>query len=129
MSEATKPLAKQHGDRAEQIVADYLEKSKGHKILARNHKTKFYEIDIVSATKDYIYFTEVKYRKSSDHGHPLDFIDRKKQKQMAFAAESFMKLLAKKLNRPQDDLPSPILAAASVIGEEFELETWFEISQ
>ena len=114
------------GSRAEQIVANYL-KSKGHTILARNHKTKFYEIDIVSATKDHIYFTEVKYRKTNAHGTPLEFIDKKKQKQITFAAESFMKYLSKKLNRPLDDLPSPILAAASVEGPDFELAKWLPI--
>ncbi len=114
------------GSHAEQIVANYL-KSKGHTILARNHKTKFYEIDIVSATKDHIYFTEVKYRKTNTHGTPLEFIDKKKQKQITFAAESFMKYLSKKLNRPLDDLPSPILAAASVEGPNFELAKWLPI--
>ncbi len=115
------------GSRAEQIVADYL-KSKGHTILARNHKTKFYEIDIVSATKDHIYFTEVKYRKTNTHGAPLEFIDKKKQKQITFAAESFMKYLSKKLNRKIEDLPSPILAAAAVEGPNFELAKWLPLS-
>ena len=114
------------GKKAEGVVAKYLE-SKGHKILARNHKTKFYEIDVVSATKDHIYFTEVKYRKSSKHGKPLEFVDQKKKAQMAFAAESFMKFLGQKLNREHDDLPSPVLAVASVSGEDFHLNQWFVI--
>ena len=114
------------GARAEDVVADYLV-SQGHKILARNYKTKFYEIDIVSATKDHIYFTEVKYRKNSDHGSPLEFIDQQKQKQITFAADSFMKYLSKKLNRKLDDLPSPILAAAAVEGPNFTLDKWLEI--
>ena len=49
------------GQKAEQSVADYLE-SHGHTIIARNHKTFFYEIDIISTKDNYIYFTEVKYR-------------------------------------------------------------------
>lgn len=114
------------GQKAEEIVAEYLERQ-GHKILARNHKTRFYEIDIVSATKEHIYFTEVKYRKNSEHGKPLDFVDKKKQKQISFAAEAFMKLLSKKLDRTLDDLPSPILAAAAVSGEDFKLDEWVEL--
>ena len=114
------------GKKAEQIVADYLE-SIGHKILARNHKTKFYEIDIVSATKDHIYFTEVKYRKSNSHGSPLEFIDQRKQKQITFAAESFMQFLSQKLNRPLEDLPNPILAAASVSGKDFQIDQWLTL--
>ena len=119
-------LTTQIGQRAETVVADYL-KREGHTILARNHKTKFYEIDIISATKDHIYFTEVKYRKNRTHGTPLEFIDKKKQKQITFAAESFMKFLSHKLNRPLDDLPSPTLAAAAVEGPDFTLVKWLPI--
>ncbi len=118
-----RPNSTKIGHKAETIVYNYL-KSKGHTILARNHKTKFYEIDIISATKDHIYFTEVKYRKNVSHGQPLEAITNEKKKQMTFAAESFMKLLSKKLNRKQSDLPSPILAAASVSGNNFHLDEW-----
>ena len=114
------------GSRAETVVANYL-KQNGHKILARNYKTKFYEIDIVSADKNHIYFTEVKYRKNKSHGAPLEFIDKKKQEKITFAANAFMKTLSEKLNRSQEDLPSPILAGASVTGPDFNLEKWLEI--
>ena len=114
------------GSRAESIVANYLT-SHGHKILARNYKTKFFEIDIVSADQNHIYFTEVKYRKNAEYGTPLEFIDAKKQQQITFAANAFMQLLSKKLNRSIDDLPSPTLAAASVTGPDFTLEKWLEI--
>lgn len=109
------------GQKAENIVAEELVR-RGHKILARNYKTKFYEIDVISATKDHIYFTEVKYRRTENYGDPLEFIDKKK---MTFAAELFMKTLAKKL--PEKTLPSPILAAASVTTEDFALENWLEL--
>ena len=121
-----KPIHLQNGSRAESIVAEHL-RSRGHTILARNHKTKFYEIDIVSATKDHIYFTEVKYRKNNSHGDPLEFIDRNKQQQITFAADSFMQYLSKKLNREIEDLPTPILAAASVSGPDFKLDKWLEL--
>lgn len=114
------------GHRAESIVASYLER-RDHTILARNYRTKFYEIDIISATKDHIYFTEVKYRKNDSHGSPLEFIDTKKRKQITFAAEAFMEYLSKKLNRSLDDLPSPILAVASVSGTDFSLDKWLQL--
>ena len=114
----------QVGRKAENIVTEEL-KRRGHKILAKNYKTKYYEIDIVSATKDHIYFTEVKYRKTKSFGDPLEFVDAKKQKKMNFAAELFMKDLREKL--PEKVLPEPVLAAASVAGPDFEFETWFEI--
>ena len=120
------PTTTATGNRAETVVANYL-KQNGHKILARNYKTKFYEIDIISADKNHIYFTEVKYRKNKSHGTPLEFIDKKKQEKITFAANAFMKTLSEKLNRSQEDLPSPILAGASVTGPDFNLEKWLEI--
>ena len=111
---------------AEGIVADYL-KRQGHTIIARNYKTKFYEIYIVSATTDHIYFTEVKYRKTDSHGAPLDFIDAKKKQKIAFASNAFMQFLSKRLNRDLDDMPSPILAVASVSGPDFKLDKWLEL--
>ena len=112
------------GQAAEKIVAEYLEEQ-GHKILARNFKTRFYEIDIISATAEHIYFTEVKYRKSKFNGTPFEIIDEKKRRRMTFAADSFMKYLAKCLDRGFMDLPSPVLAAASVCGPDFTFEDWF----
>lgn len=114
------------GRMAEEIVAEYLRK-KGHKIIARNYKTRLYEIDLVSATAEHLYFTEVKYRKNNNHGSPLEFIDKKKQRQMTFAAEVFVADLAERLGRDLESLPSPILAVAAVSGPNFQLEDWFPV--
>lgn len=109
------------GNKAESLVADFLVLN-GHEIVAKNHKTKFYEIDIISIKDDKIYFTEVKYRKSAAHGSGLDVITNQKRKQMTFAAEAFLKFradLAEKF--------SPLLAVASVSGEDFTLDSWFPL--
>jgi len=79
---------KQIGDAAEDVAAKYLKKS-GHKILDRNWKTKYCEIDIVSQIGDVIYFTEVKYRKNQNQGGGLAVITPKKLRQMKFAAEFY----------------------------------------
>ncbi len=111
---------KQKGDKGESVVAGYL-MANGHEIIARNFKTKYCEIDIVSAKDEKIYFTEVKYRKNSTHGTPLDAITKNKQKQMKFAAEIFLK------SYPETKNYQPILAAASVGGTDYEIEEWFTI--
>ena len=111
---------KQLGDHAESIIAEFLENS-GHSIVARNHKTKFYEIDIVSTKDDRIYFTEVKYRKDSYRGTPLDMITGRKLKQMAFAEEAFLKYY----QEYQDC--SPLLAVGLVSGDDFHLDDWIVI--
>ncbi|MBR2695704.1 ribonuclease HII [Candidatus Saccharibacteria bacterium] len=112
---------KMKGDRAENIVADYL-KNHGHTIIARNHKTKFYEIDIVSTKNDKIYFTEVKYRKNQYRGTSLDMVTKEKLKQMTFAAESFLKYY-----KDYKESHSPLLAVGLVSGSDFNFDDWLVI--
>ena len=117
-----KATTKELGDHGETVVADYLV-SQGHAIIARNHRTPFYEIDIISVHGDHIYFTEVKYRSDSYRGTPLEMITKEKFQQMTFAAESFLRFqprLARQF--------SPLLAAASVSGDDFHLDDWFPIT-
>ena len=73
----------------EQAAADWLT-ADGHEIIARNWRTRYCEIDIVSMKDDVLWFTEVKYRKNDDFGGGLGAITAKKQRQIRFAAELFM---------------------------------------
>ena len=77
------------GNAGEQAAADWLT-ADGHEIIARNWRTRYCEIDIVSMKDDMLWFTEVKYRKNDDFGGGLAAITTKKQRQMRFAAELFM---------------------------------------
>lgn len=77
------------GNAGEQAAADWLT-ADGHEIIARNWRTRYCEIDIVSVKDDVLWFTEVKYRKNDDFGGGLGAITAKKQRQMRFAAELFM---------------------------------------
>ena len=74
------------GRDAEKLVAAHLEK-KGHKLVSLNWRTRWCEIDIVSKDKTCVYFTEVKFRSSSEWGSGFDYITKKKFRQMKFAAE------------------------------------------
>lgn len=80
--------SKQIGDNAETAVAEHLVRL-GHKILDRNWKTKYCEIDIISQKTDTIYFTEVKYRKNDQQGGGLAAITDRKLKQMRYAADFY----------------------------------------
>ena len=122
VTDSVKPTTKQLGSHAEDIVSDFLE-SNGHRIIARNHKTRFYEIDVISVYEDRIYFTEVKYRKSQDRGSSLDAITNQKFKQMEFAAESFLKF-----SPELKENYSPLLAAGLVSGADFHLDDWFVLT-
>lgn len=117
-SGSTVVTTKSIGDRAEDKVAEYLQRE-GHEIIDRNWRTKFCEIDIISRRGDTVYFTEVKYRKNARHGDGLAAITAKKQRQMKFAAEVYAsgRLLNEQI----------VLAAASVTGEDMAIEEWVKI--
>jgi uncharacterized protein (TIGR00252 family) len=104
----------QIGNRGESAVVSWLEAHK-HKIIARNWRTKFCEIDIVSLARNpqneiEIYFTEVKLRQNHAFGGGLAAITPTKLRQMHRAAEFF---LAK---YPKFRTLQPLLAAAEVDG-------------
>jgi ribonuclease HII len=80
---------KEIGDGAEDVAVKYLIDT-GHEILDRNWKTKFCEIDIVSTKDNTIYFSEVKYRRTSQQGGGLAAITPKKLRQMKFAVELYV---------------------------------------
>lgn len=109
------------GHQAESAVAKYL-KSKGHTIIEQNHKTPYYEIDLISIKDDKIYFTEVKYRKNSIHGNGLDVITTAKLNQMHFAAINYLKFKHSEFKNHQ-----PLLAVASVTGLNYQIQTWFPL--
>jgi len=123
LAHAKRQTATQNGQKAEQIVANRLETTHHHTILARNFKAKSYEIDIISLDAQNIYFTEVKYRKTASRGTALEQITPKKRQQIQFAAEAF---LAK---HPEYKLHQPLLAAASVEGPDFRLCGWFTLPE
>ena len=106
-----KPMTtRQIGDKGEQVAADWLA-ADGHEIIARNWRTRYCEIDIVSVKGEVLYFTEVKYRKNDDFGDGLAAITAKKQRQMRFAAELFL------AGKPECSGMAAKLLAASVSGD------------
>lgn len=78
-------MSKAIGESAERIASNYLTKL-GFKILSRNWKNRWCEIDIVASKDKRIHFVEVKYRKNVAYGSGLDYITKAKAKQMQFAA-------------------------------------------
>ncbi len=116
--------SKQKGDQAETVVANYL-KAAGHKVLRRNYKTKWSEIDIISLKGDVIYFTEVKYRSSTGQGGALEAVDYKKQEQMALAAKAFM---ATKVRTSKNQFGLTPRLAVGLVGPNYQLLEWFQVS-
>ncbi|MDD2752991.1 MAG: YraN family protein [Candidatus Omnitrophica bacterium] len=78
------------GNSGEAIAVDLLQKN-GYRIIARNFRTKFGEIDIIASEADTICFVEVKARKSFRFGLPEEAVTKFKQKHAARAALLFLK--------------------------------------
>jgi putative endonuclease len=83
-------LTKLLGDRGENAAVQYLRKL-GYKILIRNHKNQFGEIDIIARDGEWIVFVEVKTRSSDIAGHPTSAITLAKQRQLTKLAMVFLK--------------------------------------
>ena len=74
------------GKIGEKYACDYLKKQ-GLSIRAKNFHSAFGEIDIVAEEQKTLVFVEVKLRKSTDHGSPVDFISPWKQDKIRKTAE------------------------------------------
>src|SRR5690606_11604005 len=80
------PSSTQVGNFAEDQAAEYLQ-AKGHVIVARNWRSKYCEIDIISTKDGKLYFTEVKYRKTNIWGDGVAAITPRRLSKMKFAVE------------------------------------------
>lgn len=77
------------GRAAESSAAAYLQ-AQGFELVARNFRTRQCEIDIVACKDGCMYFIEVKYRAQAAQGTGLEYITAAKQRQMRFAAETWL---------------------------------------
>ena len=76
---------RQAGAVYEQKAAGYLA-GKGYRILEQNFYSRFGEIDIIAKDGRYLVFIEVKYRRDTSCGDPLEAETAKKQKKICRAA-------------------------------------------
>ena len=77
------------GRKSEKLVEEYLKKQ-GIKILKRNYRTPFGEADIVAKDGDTIVIVEVKTRRSTYLVEPETAVDVFKQRNLIWAANSFV---------------------------------------
>jgi putative endonuclease len=70
------------GKRGEELAAAYL-KDAGYRILERNFRCLFGEIDIVAEEGETLVFVEVKSRRSGTFGDPQLAVGREKQKKIS----------------------------------------------
>lgn len=76
------------GSKYEDLAALYLEKN-GVRITERNYRNRSGEIDLIGRSEGYFIFFEVKYRKDSAAGDPVEAVDLKKQYRISRVADHF----------------------------------------
>ncbi|MDP3012699.1 MAG: YraN family protein [Candidatus Subteraquimicrobiales bacterium] len=77
------------GIRGEEIASRFLIK-KGFKILFKNYRLKFGEIDIIALDKNSLVFVEVKTRFNTEFGKPFEAINISKQNKLRKLADCFI---------------------------------------
>jgi putative endonuclease len=78
------------GREGEKSASHYLER-KGYRILERNFRTPFGEIDIIARDGDVTVFVEVKTRTDEDFGPPFEAVHHRKREKMKRVALSYLK--------------------------------------
>lgn len=77
------------GKAGENAAVKYL-KNNGYKILERNYRKTYGEIDIIAQKGENIAFVEVKTRKNDLYGSPAEFVTKSKQKKIIKVAYSYI---------------------------------------
>jgi putative endonuclease len=77
------------GARAEKIAQQHLKKQ-GLNILDANFSSRMGEIDLIMKDMGTIVFVEVRYRKNSNFGSPLETITPDKQRKIRLTAQSYL---------------------------------------
>jgi putative endonuclease len=72
----------------EQAVARL--KKEGYRVIARNYRNTFGEIDIIAQDGKTLCFVEVRTRTKDWHGHPFESISSVKQKKIIRAAQGYL---------------------------------------
>jgi putative endonuclease len=80
------------GRKGESLAKEHLE-AQGYEILDENWTHGKLEVDLIAYKDRVIIFTEVKTRTGNGFGEPEDFVDARKQKLLADAADEYIYLM------------------------------------
>ena len=78
------------GKEGEELAVSFCRK-KGYRVLEKNYKTVFGEIDIVARDGAKIVFIEVKTRADDSFGYPFEAVDARKREKIRRVALCFLK--------------------------------------
>ncbi|MBU4342643.1 MAG: YraN family protein [Candidatus Omnitrophica bacterium] len=118
------------GELGEALAASYLKKQ-GYKIIEKNYRTRYGEIDIIGDDKGCISFVEVRSSNNTRFDSPEYSIDRTKQNKLAKMALSYIK----RRHLEEDDCRFDVVCIEGVnsdspkvrlIKNAFELNSWYK---
>jgi putative endonuclease len=87
------------GRLGERLAAKHLERL-GYRILVRNHRTRYGELDLVACDAGRIVFVEVKARRVGP-GRPLEKVDWRKQDRVRLMARAWLADTDDRPHRPE----------------------------
>jgi putative endonuclease len=82
------------GKEGEELAVRFLKKQ-GFRIVGKNYRTPFGEIDIIAEDGEVLVFIEVKTRSGDAFGSPFEAVDRKKRDKIRKVALCYMKKIRK----------------------------------
>ncbi len=77
------------GDRGEDLAVRYLTGA-GYELVERNYRTRYGEIDLILRDGETLVFVEVKLRRGTGYGDPLESVTLRKQAQVRAIAEQYL---------------------------------------
>lgn len=77
------------GERAEQWAAHFLQQQ-GLKLVERNYRSRFGEIDLIMQDGDTLVFVEVRLRRSANFGGAAASIDCRKQQRIIRTSQQYL---------------------------------------
>lgn len=84
------------GREGEELAAEFLKK-KGYRIVGKNYRTVFGEIDIIAKDRGVIVFVEVKTRADIGFAYPFEAVNKKKREKIRKTATCYLKHLTKEV--------------------------------
>ena len=85
----TPPLRQTRGRIGERVAAAYLQE-RGYRLLDRNFRSPWGEIDLVAQDHETLVFIEVRARRNDRMGSPLESITRAKQRKLVLTAQEYL---------------------------------------
>ena len=112
------------GRDGEEIAAEYL-RNNGYRIVEKNYRNRFGEIDVIAKDGNTLVFVEVKTRNTPSYGPPSSAVDSKKQQRIGKVAVTYLTKKGLTQHPIRFDVVSICDGEIEVIRDAFELREDF----